>query len=139
MPPQPRFTRWPWWRRWFGQRSERAAARYLRRHGHRILQQNVNDGQGEIDLLTIEGDTLVVVEVRSTENRDLQSVAASVNREKQKRLTNAILRFRQRRRLHDVPIRFDVLVIAWPAAEREPRVLHFRNAFPAIGRFQMHS
>ena len=45
---------------------ERAAARFLRRLGYRILAANVADPTGELDLLALDGDTLVVVEVRST-------------------------------------------------------------------------
>jgi len=137
--PETQFTRFPWWRRWFGLRAERAAARFLRRQGHRILGRNLADARGEIDLLTLEGPTLVFVEVRSTATRDLQSVALSVNFEKQRRLTQAALRFLQRRRLRNVPWRFDVIVISWPKDQRVPEIRHFRNAFEPVGRFQMHS
>jgi putative endonuclease len=134
-----RFARWPLWRRWFGFRSERFAARFLRTLGYRILGRNVADLRGEIDLLALDGQTLVVVEVRSTESDDFQKVAASVDREKQRRLTNAILRFLKRRKLLDTAVRFDVLAICWPADGREPAIRHYRHAFQAVGRFQMYS
>ncbi len=133
------FTRWPWWRKWFGQRSERAAARYLRRQGYRILAQNQADVREEIDLLAFDGQTLVIVEVRSTESTDLDKVAASVNLLKQRRLTRAALRFLQRRRLLNARVRFDVLLISWPPGQAEPTIRHHPNAFDAVGRFQMHS
>ena len=47
------FTRWPFWRRWFGSRSEKAAARFLRRLGYRVLAANLNETAGEIDLLVV--------------------------------------------------------------------------------------
>src|SRR5262249_8895043 len=100
------FSRWPWWRRWFGDRSEPAAARFLRRLGYRVFAANVRDRLGEIDLLALDGECLVIVEVRSTESGDLERVAASVNREKQRRLTEAALRFLARRRLLDAAVRF---------------------------------
>jgi len=133
------FTRWPWWRKWFGQRSERAAAQFLRRLGYRILARNLADQRGEIDVLALDGSTIVVVEVRSTESADIQKIAASVDAAKQRRITNAALRFLQRRRLLNVAIRFDVLVIRWPAEKRDPEIRHYRHAFDAVGRFQMHS
>ena len=86
------FRRWSFWRRWLGQRSERAAAKYLRRLGYRILAANLADQRGEIDLLALDGETIVVVEVRSTSQRDPQIAADSVNYPKQKRLTEANLR-----------------------------------------------
>ena len=36
----PRRTIDPWWRRWFGSRSERAAARFLRLRGMRVIIRN---------------------------------------------------------------------------------------------------
>jgi putative endonuclease len=133
------FTRWPWWRKWFGQRSERAAARFLRRLGYRILARNHADRRGEIDLLALDNMTLVVVEVRSTESSEMQTVANSVDAAKQRRITNATLRFLKRRRLLNMAVRFDVLIIRWPSGQREPDIRHYRNAFQSTGRFQMHS
>lgn len=133
------FGRWPFWRRWFGQRSERYAARHLRTLGYRILATNVADREGEIDLLAQHGDTLVVVEVRSLSTDDPQAAADSVNLTKQRKLTEATIRFLSRRGLLGTNVRFDVLALAWPPGAREPRVLHIPHAFEATGRFQMFS
>ena len=133
------FTRFPVWRRWFGRRSERAAARYLRRQGFRILGRNVDDRLGEIDLLALEGRTLVVVEVRSSETKSFDDLAATINLDKQRRLTDATLRFVQRRRLVNVGVRFDVVALRWPPGAREPEVRHYRHAFQSVGKYQFHS
>jgi putative endonuclease len=133
------FGRWPFWRRWFGRRSERAAARFLRQLGYRILAANLADRGGEIDLLALDGDTLVVVEVRSRSVDDPHAAAATVNYPKQRKLTAAALRFLARRGLLGAGVRFDVLAIAWPPAAREPAILHITHAFEATGRFQMFS
>jgi putative endonuclease len=134
-----RFSRWRFWKRWFGQRSERAAAKYLRTLGWRIVGTNLNEQLGEIDLLAIDGDTLVVVEVRSTSGTDPHIPAASVSYAKQKKLTAAMLRFFGRKGLLGVNTRFDVLALAWPPGQKHPTVLHIPNAFEATGRFQMFS
>ena len=134
-----RFAKYPWWRRWFGSRSERAAARFLRRLGHRILAHNVHTKAGEIDLISLDGGTVVIVEVRSTESDDIERTAASVDRAKQKRVTESALAFLQPRGLLDAAVRFDVLILSWPPDRREPRVEHFPHAFEATGRFQMFS
>lgn len=133
------FSRWPWWRRWFGRRSERAAARFLRRKGWRIVAANHDDRLGELDLIALDGGTLVVVEVRSTESDNLERAAESVDLAKQRRITDATLRFLARKRLLDrVPVRFDVLAVSWPAG-REPAFRHIAHAFEAVGRFQMYN
>jgi putative endonuclease len=130
------FSRWPWRRRWFGRRSERAVARFLRRSGYRIVAANWDDRRGEIDLLAVDGRTVVVVEVRSTESGDLTAVAATVNPAKQKRLTDAAVRFLQSRRLLGTAVRFDVLAVRWPPEAESPEFLHLKDAFPAVGKFQ---
>ena len=134
------FGTWRTWRRWFGQRSERRAARYLRQRGYRILAANVSDSRGELDLIALDpdGNTLVVVEVRSTSNADPMRAAQSVNLIKQRKLTQATLRFLKRRNLLNHPVRFDVIAIAWPNPDCEPEIVHLPHAFEAIGRFQMY-
>jgi putative endonuclease len=129
----------PWWRRWFGNRSERAAAQFLKRLGYRVVVRNYVCRVGELDLVALDGTVVVFVEVRSTEAGDLEKTAASVDAEKQRRLSRTALYFLQQRRLLDRPARFDVLAVSWPAASSEPRILHFRHAFEAVGRFQMDS
>jgi putative endonuclease len=133
------FARFPVWRRWFGLRSERAAAKYLRRQGFRILGRNVDDRLGEIDLLALDGMSVVVVEVRSSETKSFDELAATVNLEKQRRITDATLRFVQRRKLYDVNVRFDVLALRWPAGAREPELRHYRHAFQAVGKYQFRT
>lgn len=139
-PPAHGFDRWRWWKRWFGRRSERAAARYLRKLGYRLLAANVSDSQGELDLLALDGETLVVVEVRSTASDRpdaIEQTAASVNFRKQKKITEATSRFLARRRLlGKIAVRYDVLVLAWPEAAREPTFKHIPHAFESTGRFQ---
>jgi putative endonuclease len=129
----------PWWRRWFGTRSERAAARFLRTLGYRILTRNYSCPHGELDLIALDGRCVVFVEVRSTGGDDPERPAASVDDAKQRRLTNLALHFLQEKRLLDCAARFDVLALSWPASRREPAIVHHKGAFEAVGRFQMYS
>jgi putative endonuclease len=133
-----RSPRLPWWRRWFGNRSERAAGRYLRRRGLRVLVRNYRCPTGEIDLIALDGRCLVFVEVRSTAGPDLERPALSVDAEKQRRLTEAALHFLARHRLLEHPARFDVIALSWPPGRREPDVRHYPHAFEAVGRWQMY-
>ena len=129
----------PWWRRWFGRRSERWAERYLRRKGHRILTRNWYCPVGEIDLVTRHGETLVIVEVRSTSHENTESATLSVDQGKQERLTRLAMAFMKHYRVQNVSARFDVVVLAWPSGAKEPIIEHFENAFPALGRSSMFS
>ena len=129
----------PLWRRWFGTRSERAAARFLKKLGYRILRRNYRCPLGELDLVALDGSVLVFVEVRSTEKPDSAGPALSVDEAKKRRLTQLAVHFLQKHRLLDRPARFDVLAVSWPPNRREPAVEHYVNAFEAVGRFQMFS
>jgi putative endonuclease len=129
----------PWWRRWFGTRSERAAARFLRKLGWRILTRNYVCKHGEIDLIALDGNCIVFVEVRSTGGEDPGRPAESVGADKQARLTELALGYLSRHRLLDRMARFDVLALSWPRGQREPVIVHHRQAFEAVGRFQMFS
>jgi len=129
----------PWLRRWFGTRSERAAAAYLKKHGYRILQRNFRCPLGELDLIALDGECIVFVEVRSTEGTDLNRPALSVDLEKQRRLTKLALYFLQRYKLLGRSARFDILAVSWPADQTEPKMAHYPSAFEATDRFQMYS
>lgn len=139
-PRESSFTRYPLWRKWFGNRSEKAVARYFRRLGFRVIARNLDDRLGEIDLIVCDRRTLIIVEVRSSESRSLQELAATVNRQKQKRLTLAASRFlyRKRKLVGQRTIRFDVVAIRWAPEQHQPEIGHFPNAFEAVGDYQMH-
>ena len=137
MTPSP--ARKPWWRRWFGSRSERAAVRHLKRQGFAIVRRNYYCPHGEIDIVAVEGGTVVFVEVRSTGTEDVERTAASVDTAKQRRLTQLALHFLHQHRLLDRAARFDVLALSWPPGQREPLLEHYRHAFEATGRFQMYN
>jgi len=132
-------TTHPWWRRWFGYRSERAAAQFLCKLRYRILQHNFSCELGEIDIVAMDGPCIVFVEVRSTEAADVQMPALSVDFKKQKKLTSLSLMYLKQKRLLESPARFDVLAISWPAGQPEPLMVHYPNAFEPTDRWQMFS
>ncbi|HLN33004.1 MAG TPA: YraN family protein [Gemmataceae bacterium] len=132
-------ARKPWWRRWFGNQSERAAARFLQKLGYRIVARNYTCSRGELDLVAVDGRCLVFVEVRSTGLEDASRPASSVDTAKQRRLTDLALHFLQKHRLLGCSARFDVLALSWPPSQRQPSITHYKNAFEPTGRFQIYS
>lgn len=132
-------ARQPWWRRWFGNRSERAAARFLRRLGCRILARNYRCPYGELDLIAEQAGCIIFIEVRSTGGDDAERPALSVDAAKQSRLTQLALHYLRQHHLLDYPARIDVITVTWPAGTRKPRIDHYPQAFEAVGRGQMYS
>lgn len=120
------------WNRWLGARGERAAARFLRSRGLRIIARNVVVDDDEIDLIAREGDLLVFVEVKTRRRGD---PAAAVDLEKKRRICRAALRFAKRNGLLDpgVPWRYDVVAIVWPGGRGRPTIEHERHAFESVG------
>lgn len=120
------------WTRWFGDRGEREAARFLRRNGIRTITRNFQTPQGEIDLIAREGDCLVFVEVKT---RRQGEPALAVTPGKQRRIIRAAREFLHR---HELPTtlacRYDVVAIVWPEAGRRPASIdHYRDAFRPDG------
>lgn len=122
------------WNQWFGDRGERAASRYLRRKGMRVLCRSYRTPRGEIDLVARDGDTLVFVEVKT---RRRGQPAEAVTLDKQRRITRASLQFLKWHGLLDaarpVPSRFDIVAIVWPDGLGRPTIEHFPDAFDAAG------
>jgi putative endonuclease len=111
----------------------------LKRLGYRILNRNYSCPLGELDLVALDGRCIVFVEVRSTAEDDPQRAAASVDAVKQQRLTRLALHFLRTHHLLEYSARFDVVAVIWPDGQREPLIVHHRQAFDAVGRFQMYS
>ncbi len=130
-----------WWRRYrsLGQRGERAAERYLHRLGYRIVGRRERGRLGELDLVAVDGRTVVFVEVKTRTSHDAGHPAEAVGPEKQKRLTRLALAYLKRHDLLETSARFDVLAVTWPAKGRRPTIAHYKNAFEAVGRGQMFS
>ena len=94
---------------------------------------------GEIDLIALDGPTLVFVEVRTRRSLQAGHPAESITTEKQARLTRAALAFLKQKGLLEQPSRFDVVAVTWPEDSRSPRIEHYKNAFEPIGRGQLYS
>jgi putative endonuclease len=122
--------------RLLGDEGERLACRLLKRSGMRIVTRNFRDPSGEIDIIAREGETLVFVEVKT---RRAGEPLEAVTTEKQRRLTSAGLVFLRRHGLLEVRCRFDVVSVILPEHSGPSRIEHVRDAFPAIGKGQMHS
>lgn len=120
-----------------GQRGEAAAARYLKRLGYTIVARGSHIRRGEIDLIAVDGRTIVFVEVKTRVSHDAGHPAEAVDREKQRRLTRLAMVYLKRHHLLENPARFDVVAITWPANQRRPTIEHFKNAFEPVGQGQM--
>lgn len=101
-----------------GRNAERRARAHLERHGLACVDRNVRCRFGEIDLVMLDGDTVVCVEVRYRGASSRVGAAESIGPAKQRRLAAAADWYLSRQpRLQSRPLRFDVIAIDGPSHE----------------------
>ena len=109
-----------------GKRAEDLCAALMRRAGLQVLARNWRCRHGEIDLIAMDGSTLVFAEVRLRRNPCFGGAAESVTAAKRARLVAAARLYLARRPESDC--RFDVLLLD---ALDGGRVQWLRDAFGA--------
>jgi len=95
-----------------GQLAEERAAAWLTANGLKILARNVRCRGGELDLVCLEGGTLVFVEVRLRTNPRFGGAAESITAAKRRRIVFAAKWWliRAGRMYQDRPCRFDAVL-----------------------------
>jgi putative endonuclease len=124
-----------------GPRGERAAARYLRRKGFRVLGRNLETNFGEADLLCeAPGGCIVVVEVKARRFRDgAPPPEASVTQTKRQKLARILEHLIKKNGWQGRPRRVDVVAIEFHKRRwlgPRPVVKHFENAVLKGGRLR---
>ncbi|HXS28944.1 MAG TPA: YraN family protein [Steroidobacteraceae bacterium] len=118
-------------RRELGAAAEEIAAGYLAAHGAEILERNYRRRLGELDVIAREGDTLLIVEVRTRSTSAYGGAAASIDGRKRRRIVRAAQQLlQQRRTFAGLAVRFDVVVVS-NAETAAPTVEWIRHAFSA--------
>jgi putative endonuclease len=99
-----------------GEEAEDFAARHLEQQGLVVVTRNYRTRLGEVDLVALDGETLVFVEVRARRSNAFGGAAASVDARKQRRIVAAARHYLLR--LGAEPAcRFDVLTLQGPEAK----------------------
>jgi putative endonuclease len=111
-----------------GRRGEEAAAVYLRRLGYRIVGRRERVLRGDIDIVALDGRTVVFVEVRSRSDTVHGHPAETVGPAKQRRMAELATAYIRRHRLDDCSVRLDVVAVTFSAVG-QPVVEHYQNAF----------
>jgi putative endonuclease len=114
-------------RRSLGQGSEDRAAAFLERRGYRILERNRRFKVGEIDIVAMDGETLVFVEVRSRSDPSQVHPAETITPKKKRQIVLTAMAYCQDEGITDTMIRFDVVAVLGPQEEIDL----IQNAFEA--------
>jgi len=111
-----------------GREGEKAAADFLTEKGYKILQQNYLLPDGEIDIAAMDGQTLVIVEVKTRKNNNFGKPYEAVTETKQRRMVKLAGQFMYRFRLLRKPVRFDIVSITGTSPD-DFVIEHFAEAF----------
>ncbi|MCR4824294.1 MAG: YraN family protein [Bacteroidales bacterium] len=116
-----------------GRKGEEEASLYLARLGHRILARNWRGGHLELDIITLLGNELHVVEVKSRTAPLMAEPQRNVGRDKQRRMVAAAQAFLHSDGRKDLPadleILFDVMSVVFYGSGADFEVEYYPNAF----------
>ena len=112
----------------YGRWGEQQAAEYLQRKGYSICHRNWRIGHRDLDItaLTPDGETLVVVEVKTRRNADFSSPEEAVDWRKIHHLTRTAQAYVQRYQV-SCGVRFDIISVT--GTGDNVRINHVENAF----------
>jgi putative endonuclease len=113
-----------------GSAAETAAATFLRDRGYHVLERNFRCRGGEIDLIALDGGTLVFVEVKMRRTLSRGAPIEAVTPLKQARVARAAQSYLAYSGRVFPRIRFDVISVMRTSARTE--ITHFKAAFEAI-------
>ena len=110
----------------FGKTGEQMTARYLTDKGYIILEHNYRRGHLEIDLIALDGDELVIVEVKSRAYDNILRPEKAVDHKKRLsliRLANEYVKSHNRKE----NVRFDIVSIVSNANGTD--IKHLKSAY----------
>ena len=110
-----------------GKKGEELAAGFLKKLRYKILEKNFRCKFGEIDIIELEGKTLVFIEVKTRLSLAYGSPQTSVTPKKKAQLTKIAFFYLQLNRLFHREARFDVVSIELDSGKE--RIELIRNAF----------
>jgi len=119
-------------RRVLGQQGEDLACLFLQKKGYVIRERNVRTRQGEMDVIALDGRTLVFVEVRTRSVYTFGTAHESITWRKRQKLRELALAYLQRQAESFPSFRFDVVAITCPSGKVDgvtTKIDHIEHAF----------
>lgn len=110
----------------FGKLGEEIAVNYLVGKGYEIVERNWRNTHKEIDIIAKDGETLVIVEVKTRQTDEYGDPDIAVTKKKQRLLIAAANAYLFKNKL-DVETRFDIISIIFK--DGEPVIEHIEDAF----------
>ena len=110
-----------------GRWGEQMAAECLQHKGYQIIERDWKSGHRDLDIIALDGDTVVFVEVKTRSNRMFTDPVDAVGYQKIRNLQIAANHYVKYRQI-DGDIRFDIVSVVGSVGE-EPEIEHIVDAF----------
>jgi Holliday junction resolvase-like predicted endonuclease len=107
--------------------GEIMAADYLLRNGYLIRERDWKSGHRDLDIIAQDGETLVVVEVKTRRNRTYTDPERAVNYQKMQNLRMAANHYVKYHHIN-APVRFDIITVTGTPGD-SPEIEHIQDAF----------
>ena len=110
-----------------GAKGEEAAARYLKKHGYKIVDRNWRGRRGELDIVCSHKGGLVFVEVKTRTPGPMNAPHQGLTPAKMQRMARTVGEYLSRHEAWDKPCRLDLVAVVVPQDGR-PEIEHVENA-----------
>ncbi len=112
-----------------GQVGERAAEAELKRLGMTLLERNLRSAGAEIDLVALDGRTIVFIEVKSRAATSRVSPEETVDAAKERHVIRGARAFLTRKGLGSSPRRYDIAAVSIGKRGEAVSVRWMKSAF----------
>lgn len=107
-----------------GKDGEKQAAAALEAAGLEIIEQNIRTREGEIDIVALDGETIVFVEVKTWASFGLEDLQYGIDIRKQRKIIKTAKYFLSKNRKYsNMAVRFDVIFV------KNNSITHLASAF----------
>lgn len=112
-----------------GKIGEDAVSLYLERTNHIVLERNYRNRLGEIDIIFVDGNTLVFGEVKTRTSNKFGEPREAVDKRKINKILAVAKVYISNKRIVNVDIRFDVFEVIY----HQRKIKHIKDAYMGGG------
>ncbi|GBU28786.1 hypothetical protein R84B8_02348 [Treponema sp. R8-4-B8] len=113
-----------------GKVGEEKAAAALETAGMKIIDKNYRSKTGEIDIIALDGETIVFVEVKTWSSLGMEDLQYSIDNKKQNKIIKTAKYFlSENRKYSNMAIRFDVIFVKNNKKSEGFQYTHLASAF----------
>jgi len=113
-----------------GREGEEQAAAVVEAAGMEIIARNIRSKYGEVDIVALEGETIVFIEVKAWTSYGMEDLQYSVDIRKQRKIIKTAKYFlSENRKYSKMTVRFDVIFVKNNKVSGGYQITHLASAF----------